>query len=151
MLIVRVKEKLSGWKNYLAEKYHQVMDIPDAPHKIAHGVALGTALDFFPIPLISIPVAYLLARSLRVNAIAAALSATFFKCAVPFFYALNYLVGGTVIGDIPAVGAGGSLSTLKQMGYPFFIGAAIDAALAWILIYFPVRRLLEVRRAKKRS
>lgn len=148
-----VKEKLLSWKNYLVEKYHEVMDLPDAPHKIAHGVALGTALDFFPIPLISIPVAYLLARCLRVSAVAAALSAAFFKWAVPFFYALNYLVGSTVTGDSLAVGtgAGGSLSTLKQMGYPFFIGAAIDAALAWILIYFPVRRILEVRRATKHS
>ncbi len=151
MFIVRVKAKLSGWKNYLREKYNQVMDLPDAPHKIAHGVALGTALDFFPIPLISIPTAYLLARFLRVNAIAAALSATFFKWAVPFFYTLNYLVGSTVVGDSLVVPAGGSFSTLKEVGYPFFIGAAIDAALAWLLIYFPVRRLLEIRRARKCS
>ncbi|MGB9802484.1 DUF2062 domain-containing protein [Desulfofundulus sp.] len=150
MLVTRVKEKLIGWKNYLVEKYNRVLDLPDAPYRIAHGVALGTALDFLPIPLLSIPVAYLLARALRVNALAAALSAIFFKWAVPVFYILNYLVGSAVTGGTPAPCAGRSLSTLKQVSLPFLVGATVDAAFAWVLIYFPLRHLLEIRRTRKR-
>ncbi|SHF06601.1 hypothetical protein SAMN02745218_01373 [Desulfofundulus australicus DSM 11792] len=149
---MRIKEKILCWKNKIVvEYYHKIMVLPGAPHKIAHGVALGTALDFFPIPFISIPVAYLLARCLKVNGVAAALAAAFFKWAVPFFYILNYLVGNAVTGCSVAVetGTGGSLPTLKQLSYPFFVGAAINAAAAWLLIYFPVRRILEMRRTTK--
>lgn len=150
-----MRQHFFSLKKYLKEKYNQVIELPDAPSKIAHGVALGTALDFFPIPLISIPVAYLLARLIRVNAIAAALSATFFKWAVPFFYTCNYLVGRTLLGDSLAVqatphAAGKSLlDGLTEMGYPFLAGALIDSFLAWVLIYFPLRRFLEIRQAKK--
>lgn len=138
-------------KQYLKEKYTRIMELSDAPYKIAHGVALGTALDFLPIPIISIPIAYLMARLIRVNGIAAALSAIFFKWAVPLFYGLNYMVGRAVIGDVPAVAIHplpdeSLLAGLKHFGYPFILGAVINAALAWAIVYFPLRRLLEQRR-----
>ncbi|MQL53100.1 DUF2062 domain-containing protein [Desulfofundulus thermobenzoicus] len=148
MLTLKAKEKWRHLKNYLQAKYNQIINLPDAPSRIAHGVALGAALDFFPIPLISIPVAYLLARLIRVNAVAAALSAAFFKWAVPFFYALNYMVGRALIGDdvmVATADAHPVPPAIRELGYPFLLGALVDASLAWLLVYFPVRRLLESR------
>ena len=142
---------LNRLKLFFKEKYSRLITLSDAPQKIAHGVALGTALDFLPIPVISIPVAYLLARLIRVNAFAAALSAMFFKWVVPLFYGLNYMMGSFLVGALPAASATPrpgefSLAGLLHIGYPFLLGAVVNAALAWLLVYFPLRRLLENRR-----
>lgn len=134
----------------LAAKYREILSLPDAPHKIAQGFALGLAIDFFPLPLISIPVAYLLGRLFRANAIAAAISAACFKWAVPFFYAMNLITGSTVLGgdgSIPAQKGVSLSAALREAGSSFLVGAFLNAGLAWAISYLLVRRILELRRS----
>lgn len=146
----------------LKKQYNRVMDIPDAPKKIASGAALGLALDFLPIPLISIPVAYIIARLAGGNAVAAALTAAFFKWAVPFFYVLNMVTGGLVLGynefdDVEQVAAifyeadAGWLEKFTLLGYPFLTGAFINAILAFTLVYLALHKALRLKQQKIRQ
>ena len=134
----------------LAARLNRILSEPDAPHRIAHGLALGLAVDFFPLPLVSIPVAYLLARLRRANAAAAALSAAFFKWAVPFFYALNLITGSAVTGGeacLPVKSAPSSLLfSFREAGAAFLAGAFLNAGLSWAVSYLLARRLLAARR-----
>lgn len=141
----------------LKEKYTLVLDLPDAPIKVAHGVALGTALDFLPLPIISVPVAYLLARLIKVNAVAAVLAAMFFKFLVPVFYALNLMTGMALLGQWPVArtAAMQQIADLKwseylsELGYSFLAGSLVNGALAWLLTYFILRGLLEYRQRRR--
>lgn len=136
------------WK--LAASLNRLLSEPDAPHRIAHGLALGLAVDFFPLPLVSIPVACLLARLLRANIAAAALSAAFFKWAVPFFYALNLLTGSALLGGeayLPVKSAPSSLFfSFREAKTAFLAGAILNAVLSWAVSYLLARRLLAARR-----
>lgn len=143
--------------------YSRVMDLPDAPTKVARGAALGLALDFLPLPIISIPVAYVLARVLGGNGLAGALTAAFFKWAVPFFYVMNVATGSlilgfkspetavvaTVTGTIPADWWGNLTNWLASLGPQFLVGAAINAFLAWLVLFFLARRFLMIRQMRK--
>lgn len=144
----------------LGVTFKKVMDLPDSPRKIALGVALGTSLEFLPMPFVSIPVSFVLAKLARINAAAAVLTVIFFKWAVPFFFALNYYVGRAILGgDVPR-GIDSKFSVLdlsawmewiRQLGYPFLLGAVINSTVAAVTTYFLVRALLDYRRRKKLS
>ena len=68
--------------------------------KIARG-CLGLAFDFLPIPVISIPLSYLVARITHCSPAAAVATVVVFKLAVPIFYTLNFLSGRLLLGDLP--------------------------------------------------
>jgi len=146
----------------LKSHYSRVIDIPDAPQKIARGSAIGLALDFLPLPLISIPIAYLIARLAGGNGLAAALTAAFFKWAVPFFYVLNMIVGGLMLGynDFDSVeqvkeifyqSQVGWLEKFSLLGYPFMLGAFINAILAYAIFYLVLRKVLQLRQKRRRT
>jgi len=147
-------------KGRLKKYYTRVMDIPDAPVKVARGAAIGLAMDFLPVPIISIPIAYVMARVAGGNGLAAALTATFFKCAVPFLYMLNIATGSLVMGlneyshAMPVMSASSIspadwINYLSQFGYPFIIGAVINSFLAWLVLFFGVRKLMLSRQKRK--
>lgn len=141
------------------EYYSKVMDLPDSPKKVALGVAMGTAMDFLPVPIISIPISYVLAKLLRINAAAAVLAVIFFKWAVPFFFAVNYMVGRLILGgkgpvpapEIHLTGFDAWLQWVMHLGYPFLLGAFINASLAGTAMYFLVKRLLLCRQLKRKK
>jgi len=134
------------------------MDLPDAPTKVARGAALGLAFDFLPIPIISIPIAYIVARLVGGNGLAGALTAACFKLAVPFFYILNVATGNLLLSynlseetlNMTAMHSPQLwLKELAQLGIPFIVGAMVNAVIAWLVVYFLVQRLLFVRRKRK--
>jgi uncharacterized protein (DUF2062 family) len=136
------------------------MDLPDAPTKVALGASLGVAFDFLPIPIISIPIAYMVARVVGGNGLAGALTAAFFKWAVPFFYILNVATGNLLLGfKLPADKVtvammetpGLWVEQIVQLGLPFLLGAVVNATLAWLALYFVVRRLLLIRHSRKKT
>ena len=152
-------QKLAGkYVRRIKDTWEKVMDLPDSPRKIAQGVALGTALDFLPMPFISIPVSFILAKFVRVNAVAAVLTVIFLKWAVPFFFAFDYFVGKMLVGESapPQYSAGGFSFTsleawmewLTHLGYPFLIGAAVNSVVAGVITYFVIMALLNCRRNK---
>lgn len=146
----------------LKSHYHRVLDIPDAPQKIARGAAVGLALDFLPLPLISIPFAYLIARLAGGNGLAAALTAAFFKWAVPFFYVINMITGGLILGyndtdSVEQVAAifsqtqTGWLEKFSLLGYPFLLGALLNSIIAFAAVYLIVRKVLLLRQKRRQA
>lgn len=137
--------------------YTKVMELSDSPKKIAGGVALGLAFDFLPIPVISIPLSFVVARLTRFNPVAAVGTVVFFKLAVPFFFTLNIMVGNVLLGDMPGPEitlSGASLpdfflAKLVEHGYPFLAGSLVNAVLVWLAAYTLLIHLLERRRNRR--
>ena len=137
----------------------QVLDLPDSPRKIAQGVALGIALDFLPLPFISIPVSFILAKLFRINAVSAVLAVIFFKWAVPIFFYFDFLVGKMLLGEgapvrdvmegISFTGPGAWIAWIKSLSYPFLVGSLVNSSIAGIGSYFGVKYLLDYYRRKK--
>jgi len=133
--------------------YIKIIEVSDSPKRIARGAALGLAFDFLPIPVISIPLSYVVARLTRCNPVAAVGTVVFFKLAVPFFYTLNVIAGNVLLGDLPRPEitlSGASLpdfflAKLVEHGYPFLVGSLVNAALAWLAVYTLLIHLLERR------
>lgn len=144
---------------HLKESCEKVLNLPDSPRKIALGVALGTALDFLPIPIISIPISYVLAKISKVNAAATVLTVVFFKWAVPFFFALNYYTGSMLLWgtNYQYLSHRSILSAadtwtgwIKALGYPFMLGAVVNSLAVGTITYFAVKALLEYRNKKRK-
>lgn len=138
---------ISAVKNY----YRKMMALPDSPDKVARGVAMGLAFDFLPIPIISIPLSYLMARLIRCSPVAAVATVIFFKLAVPFFYTLDLLTGKALFGEVdgPDLVLSGNLllapflSEVVEQGYPFLLGSLVNAAIAFGVVYPLLRHLLK--------
>jgi len=148
-IIVKLTDAL---RNY----YETIKSLPDSTDKIAKGVALGIAFDFLPIPIISIPISYLVARILRYNTVATVCTVIFFKLAVPFFYSLDFLTGQLLFGNISGPELDfqsnnvvtDSLMAIVENGYPFLFGSLVNAALAYGIVYVLLRKLLNVNKRK---
>jgi len=138
------------------DSYHQLLNLPDAPQKVAQGIALGIAFDFLPVPFISIPLSFIVAKLIRVHAVAATLTVVLFKWAVPLFFTLNIMVGKLLVrGKVPSHVPGAfkhsthSITAIflkiKALGFPFLVGSAVNALWASIIVYFIALKLLESR------
>jgi uncharacterized protein (DUF2062 family) len=148
-MAIRVSEYL---KNY----YNKVMSLPDSPKKIATGVALGVAFDFLPVPIISIPLSYLVARLIRCSLLAAPATVIVFKPLVPLFFTFNILIGRILCGNVPETNVtisgfsflGPYLEKLIAYGYPFLVGSLVNATLFSLAVYFILLFFLERRRRR---
>ncbi len=144
---------VDGVKSY----YNNLLHLSDPPRKIASGVALGVAFDFLPIPLISIPLSYLVARLVRCNPVATVATVIFFKLAVPFFFTLNIMVGNALLGGMPSPDiavecasiTGVFVEKIIEHGYPFLVGSLLNATLAGVAVYFLLMFILERRRRRR--
>ncbi|HPU35894.1 MAG TPA: DUF2062 domain-containing protein [Bacillota bacterium] len=154
-----MKRKITSWlPESICNYYKKVMEMPDSPKKIARGVALGLAFDFLPIPVISIPLSYLVARLTNCSPAAAVATVVVFKLAVPVFFTLNFLSGRLLLGDLPEPGPVLSgdfllapfLNKIMEHGYPFLVGSLINATLIWFAVYTLLMYLLK-RRSRHRS
>ncbi|HEX3033085.1 MAG TPA: DUF2062 domain-containing protein, partial [Bacillota bacterium] len=134
-------------RRYFRYQYIRVLRLKDTPHKVAQGVALGVALDFLPLPFVSILVAWIIARIARINVLAAVITTAGLKPAVfALFFPFNVLVGEVVTGIFqrppahqslqvaePSLAAPDtithffSLKTIESLGPSFFTGSIINA------------------------
>lgn len=137
------------------ESCYRLINLPEAPQKVAQGIALGIAFDFLPVPFISIPLSFIVAKLIRVHAVAATLTVLIFKPAVPLFFTLNIFMGKHLVGTGPSpithnLAHGIPLFTkfllkVKALGLPFLVGSLVNALVASILVYFLSVTLLEAR------
>ncbi len=143
----------------IKKNYKKIINLHDSPKKIALGVALGTSLNFLPMPFVSIPISFILAKIIRVNATAAVLSVIILKWAVPFFFTFNYYLGRHLLGEntannaviqnIKLVNINNILVWLKGLGAPFLLGAAINSLVAGVVTYYIVNTILSNRLKNK--
>ena len=139
--VLYLKRKITSWlPESICNYYKKVMEMPDSPKKIARGVALGLAFDFLPIPVISIPLSYLVARLTNCSPAAAVATVVVFKLAVPVFFTLNFLSGrlpgrftraARFCGDFLLAPF---LNKIMEHGYPL-VGSLINATLIWFAVY----------------
>lgn len=144
---------------YLRLKYLKILRIKDSPSQIAKGVALGVALDFLPLPFISIFISFVVAKFLRFNTIAAVTATILFKGAIPFFYAFNIAVGKLLLKGkapqsitIPNTNVDTSFLDFKRLLHGsdvFLLGSVVNSIIFWIIVYFVIRWLLEKRRERR--
>jgi len=142
-------------KDACMDSYHRLLNLPEAPQKVAQGIALGIAFDFLPVPFISIPLSFLVAKLVRVHAVAATLTVCLFKPVVPLFFTLNIFVGKLLVGTAPSpitdeLAHGVPILTkallkIKALGFPFLVGSVTNALWAGLLVYFIAVKFLEAR------
>ncbi len=142
-------------KEACKDSYHRLLNLPEAPQKVAQGIALGIAFDFLPVPFISIPLSFLVAKLVRVHAVAATLTVCLFKPVVPLFFTLNIFMGKLLVGTVPSpitpkLAQSVPIFTkailkIKALGFPFLVGSVINALIASFLVYFTAVKFLEAR------
>jgi len=154
-------------KRYVKYHYLKIVRLKDTPYKVAKGVALGVALDFLPLPFISLLIAYIIAKIARYNTVAAVTTAAILKPAVFLvFWPMNLLVGKILLGGhlqvktldrVPEPDSFFNLADyvkrmgnyLYSLGNPFLLGSIINSVISAILVYLLVSRLLHYRQEKR--
>ncbi len=110
-----------GWSRAAEYMMARIKRLPDSPKNISFGVAIGVFVSFSPFFGIHVLLAFLIARSLRVNILAAILG-TFMGNPVsfPVIAALNFSIGDLFI-DVSAEGVSETsfLQQLVEVSYAF--------------------------------
>lgn len=158
-LIQKLKGKSTRLVGFVKSYYGKVRGLSDSPQKIAAGAAMGAAIDFLPIPLINILIAYLLARLLRINAVAAVATVLLLKLAMPFFFTLNVITGQAIAGGLPgfSLPEGFSLpgaaifEKVLEYGLSFLVGSAVNATITGICVYILFLTLLKRRKLENHA
>lgn len=148
-------------KRYAKYHYLKMLRLRDTPAKVAQGVALGVAMDFvIPIPLLSIFIAFLVARILKTNSLAAVMSATAFKPLFALIVALNILTTGYILKAFPGLKgmdlphpAGTNvierlINDILSRGVPYLMACALNGVIIGVIVYLVVRKILQYRRDK---
>lgn len=155
-------------KRYFRYQYIKILRLKDSPSKIAKGVALGVALDFLPLPFISLVVAWVVAKLARFNTLAAVMTTAALKPAVfTVFFPFNILVGKLLLGErtqitphqqVPVPEPSLSLdsltnffsvNTLKALGPSFLAGSVINAVVSSLIVYVFLNRTLVFRQQRR--
>lgn len=146
------------FRRYLTLQYLKILRIKDSPAQIAKGVALGVAIDFLPLPFISIFISYIVAKFFKFNTLAAVSTTILFKGAIPFFYGLNIAVGKILKGNPPdsltieptqVDTSFFDFEKLKHASDVFLLGSFLNALIVGISVFLLVRWALEKRRERR--
>ncbi|MFZ7104884.1 MAG: DUF2062 domain-containing protein [Peptococcaceae bacterium] len=140
-------------------KWLTFLRLKDEPGSIAKAVAIGVAMDFLPTFGFGLIFAYIVALALRVNKVAAVLSAVFFKWAIPFFYLGNIAMGKVFINkeaglkEIPSLNAAQGFfhfADWSELSTTFLLGSGLNAVIAGIITYFICLKFIEYRKKHKK-
>ncbi len=151
---------------YLKYQYYKMIRVKDTPSKVAQGVGLGFAMDFaIPIPFVSIFVAFVIARLLKINSLAAVMSAASLK---PFFLAIvaiNISVQDILVSFVPAMQkiilphpqgtnyVEQVVNSILARGVPYLLAGVINGFIIFVVSYLAVYYVLKnrIRRLKQRK
>ncbi len=145
-------------KRYLRYHYFKMIRLRDKPSKVARGAGLGFAMDFaVPIPLVSIFIAFLTARVLKVNSLAAVMSATVLKPFFPGIVLLNVYIQSILTSLFPVLGRlviprpGGTgflekiINSILSRGVPYLLAGLINGLVVFAVSYIILSYLLNLR------
>jgi hypothetical protein len=141
------------WIKY---KYLQFIRIKDHPGSIAIGAALGISFDVLPTFGLGVIFAYFLATLLKVNRLAALLSAVVFKLAIPVFIYVNVQTGQLFIKDQSSVGLDlvsnpWYFFNWSHLGVSFLLGSVINAFLIFGATFLATYRFVWWRRSRSKN
>lgn len=153
------------FSRYLKYQYYKMIRLKDSPSKIAQGVGVGFAMDFaIPIPFVSIFVAFVFARIIKINSLAAVMSATALKPFFPAIVYLNFSVQSIIMTFFPFLGkiilpqpAGTSyferiINSILAGGVPYLLAGFINGCIVFVIsysaVYYSIK--MRVRRLKQK-
>lgn len=158
----------TSWQRSIKYVTHRLRRLRSTPHAIALGAAFGVFISFTPFLGFHLIIAGLLSWFSRASIVASALG-TFAgnPLTYPFIWVGAYELGTWVLGEvsrfesidlwaqalIPPITLEVSLDRAWSLLLPMTIGGTALGVVAATLIYFPLRRLVEVyqrRRAMQR-
>jgi uncharacterized protein (DUF2062 family) len=152
--------RLMGW---LQAHHMTLMTLPDTPHSIALGSAIGMFFGFTPLFGLKTLLTLALAWLLKGNKIAAFISVTLHDIILPFWPAIflwEYRMGmWTLHRRLPqrpgfrhvALGDYMEWTTFFTVGQPLLVGSLFLALPAAVVVYFGLRALLIRARRRKPS
>lgn len=152
----------AGWWRWSKYLYHRVRRMPGSPESIAAGVACGAAMSFTPFVGLHFVLAALLAWLIRANIFASAIgTAVGNPWTFPFIWLWIYELGRRLMGDSESDVLPGELSLRYifdnplDVLLPMLLGGLITAAVAWVVFYWSVKRMLQSyhrhRRARRKG
>lgn len=145
-------------KRYLRYHYFKMIRLKDTPTKVARGAGLGLAMDFaIPIPLVSIFIAFLAARILKVNSFAAVMSATVLKPFFPGIVLVNVYIQSILVTFFPVLGRlvlprpegtnllGNMINSILSRGVPYLLAGLINGLVVFAVSYMILHYVLNLR------
>lgn len=147
-----------SWSRSLSYTFHRLRRLRSTPHAIALGCALGVFVSFTPFLGCHFLLAGLLSWISRASIIASALG-TFAGNPItfPIIWMSAYQLGTTVLQKLPFAAsidasAGFVVESMEQVWsliLPLTIGGAPLGAVAALLCYFPVKRLVQIYQTRR--
>jgi uncharacterized protein (DUF2062 family) len=140
-----------GWGRSLRYAGHRLGRIPGTPYRIAAGFASGVAVSFTPLLGFHFVCGALLALLLRGSVVASAIgTAVGNPWTFPFIWAWIYGIGRWILGHtggMPELPADLSFqyifNNVWSVFWPMAVGGLPMSVLAWLLSYWPMRRVID--------
>ena len=150
----------SGWQRAAQYIAHRVDRLQDTPYSIAAGLACGVAVSFTPLVGFHLLIALGLSWVIGGNMAAAAVGTIAGNpWTLPFIWALMYQTGALILGiDDPVEISGilqldnlfqGFRDVLVPVFWPMLVGCVPFVIASWVLVYFPVKKVVKVRQHRK--
>jgi uncharacterized protein len=148
-----------GWRRSGAYVAHRLRRLPGTPYRIAAGFASGAAISFTPFIGLHFALGALLALAVRGNVIAAAIgTAVGNPWTFPFIWLWSYSLGRWLLGSGRSLTARPEdfsfahiFENPLEVLLPMVVGGIPTAIVAWILFFWPLRRVIaEYQKARKR-
>jgi uncharacterized protein (DUF2062 family) len=149
--------RLNRW---MRAHHMTLMTLPDTPHAIALGAAIGMFFGFTPLFTMKTLLAFLITWVCRANKTAAVITVTLHDVLLPLVPAMffwQYRLGmWALYGRVPqrpgfrrvALGDFMEWTTFLTVGRPILVGSLFFAVPAGLLVYFGLRGVLIRSRAK---
>lgn len=160
----------AGWGRTAQYFAHRVDRLKDTPYSIAAGLACGVAVSFTPFIGLHLLLSFALAWVLGGNLVATAIGTIVGNpWTFPFIWVLTYQTGIVLLGLEPQGDITEILAEVNVMGWlfgnisfvdgifyplkhailPMLAGSVPYAVLSWVLVYFPVKKVVKVRQLRK--
>ena len=147
-----------GWRRLGIYLVKRVTRLPGTPHSIAAGFACGTAISFTPFLGLHTLLSVLLSFLLRGNYLAAVAGTLIGNpWTFPVIWLMTYQLGHVLLGSAPSEIAPleepaltSRWNELKGLIWPMTVGGVPLGALAGLLVYFPVARMIAVYQEARR-
>jgi uncharacterized protein (DUF2062 family) len=147
-----------GWRRLGRYLVKRVTRLPGTPHSIAAGFAAGTVISFTPFLGFHTILSILLSFLLRGNYLAAvAGSVVGNPWTFPIIWVTTYQLGHFLLGTTPSQTARledpdlvSRWQELKGLVWPMAVGSVPLGALAGLLVYFPVARMITAYQGARR-
>jgi|SRR6266404_2437095 len=154
----------AGWwrqlKRWMRAHHMTIMTLPDTPHSIALGAAIGMFFGFTPLFTLKTLLAFLITWLCRANKTAAVITVTLHDVLLPFVPAMffwQYRLGmWALYHRVPqrpgfrrvALSDFMEWTTFLTVGRPILVGSLFFAVPAGLLVYFGLRAVLIRSRAR---